>query len=168
MKNIKLFILVISLLCLLLNIQAQNYSNLAEVLSSGGGESVGSNYSNFGVVGETFVSYSVTGGNYNTSFGFLYASSIIIGIDEMIFNNQFIRIFPNPSNDIIYIKTTETGLFVKNLEISDVIGKSVYKSVLNNSNDLIRISVTDFQPGIYFIKLHTNKGVITNKFIINR
>ncbi len=168
MKPIKILSIAIFLLCLNNFTQAQNYSTLAEVLSSGGGESVGSNYSNFGVIGETFVSYSVTGGNYNTSFGFLYASAIIIGINEMIFNNQFIRIFPNPSNDIVYIKTTETGLFIKNIEILNVIGKSVYQRVLDNANDLIKISVTDFQPGFYFIKLHTNKGVVLNKFIINR
>ena len=92
---------------------------------------------------------------------------LIVGVEEIDFINDLI-IYPNPANDIIYIKTTETGLFIKNLEIVDVIGKSVYQSVLNNSNDLIRISVTDFQPGFYFIKLHTNKGVVLNKFIINR
>jgi len=82
--------------------------------------------------------------------------------------SKVIKIYPNPANDIIYIKTIETGLFVENLEILDVIGKSVYQSVLNNSNDLIRISLTNFQPGFYFIKLNTNKGVVLNKFIINR
>jgi hypothetical protein len=91
----------------------------------------------------------------------------VTGINDN-YLSKFIKIFPNPANDKIYIKTTVTGLFVKNLEILDLIGKSVYKSVLNNSNDLIRISLIDFQPGFYFIKLHTNKGVVLNKFIINR
>lgn len=122
------------------------------MLLSGGGEFVGSNYSNFGVIGETFVDFPVIGGDYETSIGFLYvASGIPVNITELF-------------ND----KTIKTGLFVKSLEISDAIGKSVYKSFLDNSNNLIRISLLDFKPSFHFIKLHTSKGVITKKIIIQR
>ena len=87
MKHIKIIIFVISLLFLFGNIQAQ-YINHTEVLSSGGGQSDGGNYSNFGVLGETFVGFPVTGENYITSIGFLfYASGIPLWIDELNSNN---------------------------------------------------------------------------------
>ena len=97
----------------------------------------------------------------------VYVNIIYVSVEENDFINN-LSIYPNPTSDIIYIKTTETGLFIRSLEILDVIGKSVYQGVLDNSNYLIRISVTDFQPGFYFIKLHTRKGVITKKIIIQR
>jgi len=50
------------------------YSHQSEVVSSGGGSSIaGTVYSNFGVLGQTFVASSVSGGNFNNSIGFLNA-----------------------------------------------------------------------------------------------
>ncbi|MBT4967547.1 MAG: hypothetical protein HOM80_00910, partial [Bacteroidetes bacterium] len=45
--------------------------NVSEVISSGGIESSNENYSNFGVLGETFVNNSVSNDYYETSMGFL-------------------------------------------------------------------------------------------------
>ena len=54
MKYIKTYFIIIFLLFLHVDIKAQTYGTLVEVISSGGGESSGGNYSNFGVLGETF------------------------------------------------------------------------------------------------------------------
>ncbi len=63
--------IIIFLLFLYINVKAQSYSTKVEVVSSGGIESSGGNYSNFGVLGETFTGFSVSGGNYSSSMGFI-------------------------------------------------------------------------------------------------
>ena len=71
MKHIKICLIVVALVFFYKNTKAQTYITRAEVISTGGCESVGGNYSNFGIIGETFVDFSVSGDNYNTSIGFL-------------------------------------------------------------------------------------------------
>ena len=104
MKYIKSIVFIIFLLFLFADIKSQSFSQLADVISSSGGESAEGNYSNFGVTGETFVDYSVTGGNYNTSIGFLFTSDIGTGILEVNSNNQIISIFPNSTTKELFIK----------------------------------------------------------------
>ncbi|MBW8049849.1 MAG: T9SS type A sorting domain-containing protein [Cytophagales bacterium] len=153
MKHIK----IISLLFLIgffENSKAQTYSQPAEVISAGGGESSGGIYSNFGVIGETFVESSVSGGNYNTSIGFLYASDIPpTGIDEEYFNNPIIRIFPNPSDEIVHIENKNTE--ADKIEIHNILGEKVYESKYKSM-----LNISELSKGIYFLEILDKDGVI--------
>ncbi|MCK4662264.1 MAG: T9SS type A sorting domain-containing protein [Bacteroidales bacterium] len=165
MKYFKLIFIVISLMFLITNIKAQ-YNNIAEVLSSGGGETTGGIYSNFGVMGEAFVDFPVTGGNYITSIGFLfYASGIPILIDELNFNNQSISIFPNPTNEIINIEIKSQKIKLFNAEIYNIQGKLIFmKQYKSNS---INIDISDLSKGIYLLKLKDENGsIIKTKKIV--
>ena len=71
MKKLSFNILILLLLAYQ-NQQAQTYTTQAEVLSSGGGESTDGTFSNFGVVGETFVNAGSIGGTLNSLEGFIY------------------------------------------------------------------------------------------------
>lgn len=160
MKYIKSIVLIIILLFLFTDIKAQSYSQLAEVISSGGGESTGGNYSNFGVIGETFVDYSVIGGNYNTSIGFLYASYIPTRIDKLNYNNQSISIFPNPTTSFISID----GENIEIIEITNIEGQIIYQ--IEVYNDKISIDLSSQSKGVYFVKVITNKGIAIKKIVV--
>ncbi len=167
MKHIKLIFLFI-LVFLFTNIKAQTYSTLAEVISSGGGESTGGNYSNFGVIGETFVDYSVTGGNYNTSIGFLNASDIIVEIDEENFNEQ-IKIYPNPAKDKLTLEWTD-NIKIKKITLSNILGQVVY--TIKGKNINIRnfvIDLSNYKSGVYYLNIQTKEdGTMKNKISIVR
>ncbi|MCK4662154.1 MAG: T9SS type A sorting domain-containing protein [Bacteroidales bacterium] len=164
MKHIKFVIFIIFLVFLFTNIKAQ-YSNIAEVLSSGGGESTKGIYRNFGVIGETFVNSSVTEDNYNTSIGFLYASDIGTGINEVNFNNQFISIFPNPANEIINIEIKSQKIKSFDAEMYDIQGKLVFMK--QYKSNLINIDISDLSKGIYLLKLKDETGnIIKTKKIV--
>ena len=155
MKHINILSLLF-LIALFGNSKAQTYSQPTEVISSGGGETTGGNYSNFAVLGETFVDFSISGGNYNTTIGFLYASDISTGIDETILNNEDIRIFPNPTtNKLIIEMQNRTDV---NISIFNAIGQNVYESNVETNNKTI--DVTGLQTGIYFVKIKDLKGNI--------
>ncbi len=153
-KFIYLFILVL----IFSNTRAQSYSTLAEVLSSGGGESTGGNYSNFGVTGETFVDYSVTGGNYNTSIGFIYIACDGPNNVQEIFNNHFIRVFPNPSDGIINIENK--NLKADKIEIFNILGEKVYERIVETSRGMSLLDISELSEGLYFLKILDKDGEI--------
>ena len=154
MKFIKISFIVIALVFLFINIKAQNYSTLAEVLSSGGSESIGSNYSNFGVVGETFVNNSVTGGNYNNSIGFLYSSDIWVNISEIVIDKT-IKIFPNPTNEILNIEKYNSS--IREIAIYNILGNKVFESEYSNS-----INISNLTNGLYFLRIIENNGSVVH------
>jgi len=169
MKHIKLIFLFI-LVFLYTNIKAQNYTTLAEVISAGGGVSSGGNYENFGVIGETFVAHSVTGGNYNTSMGFLNASDIFVKIDEENFNEQTISIFPNPAFDKLNIEFTDNINKIEKITLSNMLGQTVYtiKGKKINTRNFV-IDLSDYKSGVYYLNIRTKEdGTMRNKISVVR
>jgi len=73
-----------------------------------------------------------------------------------------ISIFPNPTTGVLRIKNYELG--IRNLEVYDIIGK---KS-LNINYQLLTVNSIDIShlpAGIYFVKITTEKGVVTKKVV---
>ncbi|NVN94230.1 MAG: T9SS type A sorting domain-containing protein [Bacteroidetes bacterium] len=84
------------------------------------------------------------------------------------FSNQTgLKIYPNPSNDRIFISDA-TDYHITNLKIINIQGKIVKEQLCCQLKDSVLINVQDFPNGIYFIQLQTNIGIITDKFIVNR
>ncbi|MCD4768717.1 MAG: T9SS type A sorting domain-containing protein [Bacteroidales bacterium] len=71
-----------------------------------------------------------------------------------------ISIFPNPNNGIITIETKN----IQAIEIIDITGKLV-KQIRETSNK-IQIDLSSLHKGIYFIKIKTEKGIVTEKIIL--
>ncbi len=153
------YLKIISLLFLVIlfqNSEAQSYSQSVEVVSSGGGETTGGNYSNFSVIGETFVNNCIVNGNYKTAIGFLndVVCGIITGIDETVLNNEDISIFPNPTSNELFIEMQN----IKDVSISifNSFGQSVFTSRVQSENGSIDIS--RLRTGIYFVEIKDLKG----------
>ena len=89
-----------------------------------------------------------------------------LGVNEMAESD--IRIYPNPTTGELRIENGE--LKIENVEIFDIYGRKVLapsltvlqfgKLTASQSYDL-----TVLQPGIYFIKIETEAGIITKKVI---
>ena len=70
-----------------------------------------------------------------------------------------ISIYPNPVVDELIIRNDE--LSINSVEIVDFTGKTVK----NQSSVVNSINVSSLSQGVYFLKMKTDKGVITKKFI---
>ena len=83
------------------------------------------------------------------------------GIEEI---KTSFNTYPNPVDDILYIKTNEN---INEIVIYDVRGCRVSKSTsLQVSKSMsVSMSMSSLKPGIYFINIITKKGNITKKFI---
>ncbi len=84
----------------------------------------------------------------------------------IIENNGLFKISPNPFDDILTISNTES-LFVKNIKIIDLDGRTVKTlSSLNNSNN-IELNLNHLAIGTYILQIETNNKIITQKIIKN-
>ena len=68
------------------------------------------------------------------------------------------NIYPNPVEDRLVISTNET---IRNIRIYNIIGITVY----SNEGNINSIDMTNFNNGVYFINIKTDKEEITKQFI---
>jgi hypothetical protein len=104
--------------------------------------------------------------NFNDSMEALRAVNVqpkIVRVNENI--EEIINIYPNPANDYIEIDNgIESNLSkIKSIEIIDFHGIKIYQ---NNFPQINKIDVSNFQNGIYFLKINSSDGEIIKKFEI--
>jgi len=94
-------------------------------------------------------------GNFKNVY---YLSEHILGIQNQKLNDYEIKIYPNPTTNILYLNNlTEKS----EIEIFDLNGKLVLKT----QNDNNQINVSDLNSGIYTIRIINKKGINTQKFV---
>jgi len=86
-------------------------------------------------------------------------TAVDAGVESISAEN--IKIFPNPATSELKIENVE--LKIKNIEITDISGKTFYYSQFSTTT----INVSNLQQGIYLLKMSTDKGTIVEKFIKN-
>lgn len=99
---------------------------------------------------------------------FFRTTSLRLGNEES--NNASVSVYPNPATDFIQVKINESVQSVTSISIYDMEGR-LLKSENTNSepeDHVYNISTSDLNSGIYILNLQTDKGIVTNKFSINR
>lgn len=107
-------------------------------------------------------SYCITDMN-----GCQLCDSVTVSFPLAIMNFEFdysYSLFPNPANNFIDVET-ETTMGIKNCEISifDIMGKLILKEKM--IQEKIRINLSEFSNGIYFMQLQSGDKMINKKFI---
>jgi len=74
-----------------------------------------------------------------------------------------VQIFPNPVKDILNVNTTITDNNAEAI-ITDVSGREIIKTKLNNNNTIINTS--HIVSGIYFVKVYVQKRLTTTKKLV--
>lgn len=82
-----------------------------------------------------------------------------IGIEELI-QPEHISIYPNPSNNLIYIFKA-SGIEIYKMIMTTIDGKKIVTELQNQ-----RIIVSSIPEGIYYLEIITNKGNLNKKLII--
>jgi len=77
---------------------------------------------------------------------------------ECVNANDFVQIYPNPVKDELRIANNE--LKISKIAILDLVGQTIYQ--FNNTN---LINVSHLPSGTYFIRIETDSGIVTKKFI---
>jgi hypothetical protein len=85
---------------------------------------------------------------------------ITTGLKENEKLNSVFKIFPNPFNNELKIESNEQIL---NYKLIDVFGKILFTG--NADNKTFNLKTENLIQGIYFLKVETEKGIITKKIV---
>ena len=90
--------------------------------------------------------------------GFLYPA----GTAEIVTGNKQIMVYPNPANEKIVIETN--GIYEKGtLSVINIHGQEIL--TLNTEGFKTEVKIRNLPCGVYFIKLYSDKGIFTAKFV---
>jgi hypothetical protein len=89
-------------------------------------------------------------------------SIVEVGVKETTNNKSGVSIFPNPTNNILYIKMTASN--TATAKLININGQVVYtENVANKTNS--SIDMNSFAKGIYTLQIISENGVETKKVI---
>ena len=86
-----------------------------------------------------------------------------VGINEIESYKNKISLMPNPARDELRIMSDE--LRIKNIEVCDVLNNVVFVEGAEAIEKNIKINVSNFAKGVYFVKVFSDKGIAVKKFI---
>jgi Leucine-rich repeat (LRR) protein len=86
-----------------------------------------------------------------------------LGTSDFEFLNYF-SVFPNPSNDVLNI-STKNNIEIQSIAVYDILGQLVI--ALPSIKNATKIDVSNLRTGNYFIKIKSDKGSSSLKFIKN-
>jgi len=91
-----------------------------------------------------------------------------VGINDISTNNANVSIFPNPANDKTTISIESRVNSLINIELMNILGKTVRKEYMNLSigSNTKELNLEGLSKGIYFIKLSNNKNTIVRKLTV--
>jgi hypothetical protein len=95
------------------------------------------------------------GGNYTDTCG------AIISVEENNIETFELEIYPNPTTNLLTIKTNAVGK--AEYFIYDINGRKLSQSSILNNQSVIDVS--NFAEGLYLLQVQTDKGSINHKFI---
>ena len=77
-----------------------------------------------------------------------------------------VRVYPNPATDVINVQCTMNNeLWGGDLQLLDVYGKLL--QIVPITSETTPINVADLASGIYFVRVTTDQGVATKRFVKN-
>lgn len=81
---------------------------------------------------------------------------------------QKLKLYPNPATDYLFIEYDVIFVKEAKLQIYNTIGAVVYTKTLDERQDNIKISVSDYKNGLYFCSLKIDGKLLnTRKILIN-
>ncbi|MBZ9730496.1 HYR domain-containing protein [Salegentibacter sp. JZCK2] len=84
-----------------------------------------------------------------------------IGEDEFLF------LYPNPSNGVFTIATPE-GMFIERVRVFDSRGRYLMQQDYNANARFYRMTIQGVEESVYTLQIFTNEGVIVKRAIIKR
>lgn len=106
-----------------------------------------------------------------SSKGFLIGGSqayslIVSGFDSSLSTDDFqltgVGVYPNPAADVLNIESVNTA--IDSYEIFDIQGRKVISQKVNGVNNTV-VSLQSLNSGVYFVKIHSQGGTYTQKFL---
>jgi hypothetical protein len=77
-----------------------------------------------------------------------------------------IRVYPNPAREHVMVDLDAFSGHLQKIELVDATGQQVISPVLSPSGNSVDISLANLSEGVYFVRMYTDKGIVTRKIIL--
>lgn len=94
-----------------------------------------------------------------TSFSFILDEEV--NVDAIPLDSR-LKVYPNPTDDQVYIQVLETGAY--QLELFDLTGKRIWNDKVQGF-DRQSLSMLNFEPGVYYLKVYSEGKNTVRKII---
>jgi hypothetical protein len=108
--------------------------------------------------------YEITKATIGSTMYFAVARDTVNSINEL--NSKEIAIYPNPTSDFMSVKLNSENRLIEHIEIVNLLGQTVYKDELKQTS--VKINLIDFNPGIYFLIVKSDKELFKQKFVVKK
>ncbi len=88
------------------------------------------------------------------------------GVKEALAADDLFLLYPNPTNDMLHIQSSDKSTRVTAVQIMDISGAEVLHINMQDSKTEITIPTTDLNKGIYFVRLFYGDQYLTRKIAI--
>lgn len=95
----------------------------------------------------------------------LFVMGGVIGSTSSSATYKAIPLSPNPAKDELQINLKDINMIDAQILIFNVSGQKVYEETLDSNLNLHRISLSNFHPGLYFLKIKTSKDFYGQSFL---
>jgi hypothetical protein len=96
--------------------------------------------------------------NGDIAYSYSIVPSLVTGINEII-SNDFIKIFPNPANNKIFIQGKDNFQSFQ-IKILNIMGEVI---LLSNKKE---IDISNLPNGVYFVNYETEQFISSKKIVI--
>jgi len=120
-----------------------------------------------------FGTYSLTAGTFTTiqSIGtdqhatLVYTGLGDVGINEINKQSNLIKVYPNPASSIVSI-VADDYLTIQTMKVLSITGQVIEEMPINNY--IAKINVSNYEAGVYFVQVKTEKGLFTKKITVTK
>jgi hypothetical protein len=99
-----------------------------------------------------------------------YAEKVSSGISDELFENNRLRIYPNPSKGIAVVDFILTKATPITIDIYNVLGeyvKTIGKAEYAAGNNSLSFDTAPLHKGIYFIRMYNDQHTVTKKIVVD-
>jgi hypothetical protein len=101
-----------------------------------------------------------------TDFNGEYKFSDIVAVN--ISCNYSVNIYPNPTANFLTVECISETDFIKEIKLVDITGSVIHFIPTQVNNKTYQLDFSSVSPGIYFVTILLNDGVLTERIILDK
>lgn len=129
---------------------AQQPSVSPQVIASAGNSGSAGSYIIDWTLGETVIE-TIEGTNNILTQGMHQTKLVVTGTEELIFPGLEVKVYPNPTSDILMIEIIQSGNDIFSYELTDIAGRKI--ALRQMQSDIEELDMSNYVSGIYMIRV---------------
>lgn len=91
----------------------------------------------------------------------VYFTTSDVGVQ--VYLEQKLTLYPNPATELVSVATDDASIRITGVEVYNLYGQ-LLNAIVSEENPM-RINVSGFADGMYFVRITTDSGVVTKSFV---